>query len=70
VPNRRPKIALDFIGDYDMVRSMKCPRCQYVFKAPGSVKGGSSSRRVITPAQQAAMQAARIAAKNRKETTQ
>lgn len=38
---------------------MKCPRCGHEFKDERSAKGGRASRRVITPEQQAKMQAAR-----------
>lgn len=42
---------------------MKCPKCGHEFKHHGAVKGGSKSKRAITPEQQEKMQAARKAAK-------
>jgi hypothetical protein len=39
---------------------MKCPVCKTEFKDPSKVKGGKTSRRRITPEQQARMQAGRM----------
>lgn len=38
---------------------MKCPKCGHEWKDEGRSKGGKSSKRSITPEQQAKMQAAR-----------
>jgi hypothetical protein len=38
---------------------MRCPKCKYEWKDEGRAKGGRTSRRTITPEQQARMQAAR-----------
>ena len=38
---------------------MKCPKCGHMFANPVTSKGGQKSKRKITAAQQAKMQAAR-----------
>ena len=44
---------------------MKCPKCGFIFKDPARVKGGKTSRRVLTPEQARAMVRARERKKRR-----
>ena len=46
---------------------MKCPKCGHVFANPVTSKGGQKSKRKITPEQQAKLQAARKAARDKKK---